>query len=90
MTQGQQQGQLASIRAVEVALRDLDRSVVITGVGLNEVGSIDFILRQLCRTTAAAPLTAPSAPTPTPKPARTREDQDRARGVMRPPRYQGD
>jgi hypothetical protein len=82
-------GQLACLARVEAAMADLERAIILTGVGAEEFNTMRLqavILRTRTQDSRMPVGTAPAVAVP----PRSREDQDRARGVMRPPRYQGD
>lgn len=57
MTKDQKAGQLACIANAQRALFDLERAVIITGLGLNQVASLHTILGTLQQQTKAVKIT---------------------------------
>lgn len=79
-------GQLACITAVEARMEDLERSIIITGIGAPQFENMKLNLTALRLVTQEMRMLV-GVPAPS---MINNEDRDRARGVMRPPKYRGD
>ena len=91
-------GQLACIAAVEARMDDLERAIIISGIGAPQFENARLNLTALRQVTQEMRM-----PIGDPAPAKqvhetfnvqrstlNNEERDRARGVMRPPKYRGD
>ena len=106
-------GQLACIKAVEARMDDLERAIIISGVGAPQfenarlnLTALRLVTQEMRMPIGEAPATADRCDHKfvdsnhclkcgwTPPPATpsliNNEERDRARGVMRPPKYRGD
>lgn len=79
-------GQLACLAAVDARMNDLERAIIISGIGAPQFENARLNLTALRQVTQEMrmPIGDPAPP------KINSEDRDRARGVMRPPKYQGD
>ena len=78
-------GQLACITALESAMNDLERAIIISGIGAPQFENIRLNLTALRQATQEMRMPVGQSPS-----LLNNEERDRARGVMRPPKYRGD
>ena len=78
-------GQLACIAIVEARMEDLERAIIISGIGAAQFENIRLNLTALRQATQEMRMPVGQSPS-----LLNNDERDRARGVMRPPKYRGD
>jgi hypothetical protein len=78
-------GQLACITFLEARMDDLERAILISGIGAAQFENMRLNLTALRQVTQEMRMPVGQSPS-----LINNEERDRARGVMRPPKYRGD